>query len=100
MTQATIKRGATFEARAVFTADEWANIYPWTAITATVKQGDATHVLTASVDAANRTVTFTGDTSDWEMVRGLFDVKITRGTEVIYLPGTRNIAITVIEGVS
>lgn len=104
MQAARIKRGATFRSTITFEADEWAAIYPWTAVEAKLKQGSRETVLAVAIDLPNMRLTLSAtptQTALWVIQPGSFDVKITRaGGEVLKVPASENIPILVIEGIT
>lgn len=104
MQAARVKRGVTFKTTITFEADEWAAIHPWMAIEAKLKQGSRETVLAIATDVPNRRLTLTAtptQTAQWIIQPASFDVKITRtGGEVLKVPASENIPISVIEGIT
>lgn len=104
MLAARVKRGATFKSTITFEADEWAAISPWTTVEAKLKQGSRETVLAVATDVPNRRLTLTAtpaQTALWIIQPASFDVKITRaGGEVLKVPASENIPVTVIEGIT
>lgn len=103
MTQARIKRGASFKAMFIFDEDEWAALQPLSEISAKFKQGSRETVLAAAPSSASRTITVTAtpaQTALWIVAPGQFDVWVTRGADLVPVPASSNISVSVIEGVT
>ena len=95
-----MKRGATFRAEMAFSAAEWAEVYPHDSITARLRQGARTYDLTVSISTANRTISLSADSAQWQIGTAEFDILITQGGVRTPIPFGRNVPVKIIEGVS
>lgn len=94
------KRGTHFHASLVFNEEEWADIYPFTNIRGEARQEDARYPLTVTVDAANRIIDVSADTTNWALGYAEFDVKMDTLAGPLIIPPTRNIGFRIVEGVT
>lgn len=96
-----IKRGASFRVAFKFeTDDEWNTVFPADYIASQARFGDEVFNLECDVDQLAKTIYIRGETDEWPVGEGEFDVIVVAGDLKLPLPEITNIPITVIQGVT
>ena len=94
------KRGTLFKAALEFDEAEWAAIYPNDGVKAQVQQGHFRYDLAVAVDAGARTVTVSSETGAWLMEPFVFDLRIEKDGENLFIPAETNLSARIIGGVT
>lgn len=101
-----LKRGASFIVDLELTPDEWATVYPWSAVRCEVVQGSRRTTVAVSADPATFTIMLRCAPSETSRfvtqpggaVPATYDVLITKDGKEYRLPASSNLPFTVIEG--
>lgn len=96
----SIKRGASFRLALNFTDEEWASLFPVDLIVSQYKKGDMVADLEVIVDENTKCVFLRAETSEWEIGKGAFDVKLVRGGLITVVPELASIEVQVVKGVT
>lgn len=96
-----IKKGASFRVAFKFETDEeWNTVFPADYVVSQARFGTRTFNLECDVDILARSIYVRGDTDDWPIGEGEFDVIVIAGDLKVPLPEITNIPITVNQGVT
>lgn len=96
-----IKKGASF--RVALKADsfeEWGSMFPADYVVGMIRFGEAYFDLEVTVDELSQAIFVKGDTEDWPIGEGEFDLKMITGDNIQTIPELTNIPVEVIEGVT
>lgn len=96
-----IKKGASFRVGFQFETDEeWGTLFPAEYASAQIKFGDVRYDLEVTVDVLSRSVFIKGETDNWPIGKGEFDIKVIDGDLIQTIPEWENIQVEVREGVT
>lgn len=97
----SIKQGTSFRLALQFeTQEEWDSLFPADYALSQIKFGEVRHVLEVAVDPLSRCIYVKGDTEEWPIGTGSFDIKVILGDLIQSLPELTNIEVEVLEGVT
>lgn len=96
-----IKKGASFRLALQFeTQEEWDSLFPAEYAISQIEIEGTTFDLEVSVDSLSRCIYLKGDTEEWPLGSGAFDVKVINGDLIQTLPELTNIEVEVLEGIT
>lgn len=96
-----VKKGASLRLALQFeTQEEWDSLFPADYAISQAKIGNQLFDLEVSVDPLTRCIYIKGDTEEWPIGNGAFDVKVISGDFIQALPELTNIPLKVIAGVT
>lgn len=96
-----LKKGSSFRVAFQFESEqEWATLFPADYAISQAKFGELVFDLEVAVDQLSRCIYIKGDTEEWPIGEGAFDIKVIVGDLIQTVPALQNIPLIVIEGVT
>lgn len=96
----TVKKGSSFRVAFNFTPEEWNSIFPVDYALSQAKIEGVYFPLEVEVSSLASTLYIKGDTDEWPLGSGSFDVKLIVGDLITAIPEMSNIPVYVVEGVT
>lgn len=97
----SVKQGSSL--RVALKADsqeEWNSLFPADYVIGQIRFGTRRFELEVTVDSLSRAIYVKGDTENWPIGTGLFDIKLVAGDLIQSIPELTNIEVEVVEGIT